>query len=52
MKPVVKIGCSAVLSEEADEAIHGQHISQAVALAVEQANSRGICLCRRDAFGR
>lgn len=41
MKPVVKIGCSAVLSEETDEAIHGQHISQAVALAVEQANSRG-----------
>ena len=41
MKPVVKIGCSAVLSEEADEAIHGLHISQAVALAVEQANNRG-----------
>jgi hypothetical protein len=41
MKPVVKIGCSAVLSEEADEEIHGLHISQAVALAVEQANSRG-----------
>jgi branched-chain amino acid transport system substrate-binding protein len=41
MKPIVKIGCSTVLSEEADEQIHGQHISQAVALAVEQANSRG-----------
>jgi branched-chain amino acid transport system substrate-binding protein len=40
MKPVVKIGCSTVLSEEADEQIHGQHIAQAVALAVEQANSR------------
>lgn len=41
MKPVVKIGCSAVLSREEDEAIHGRHISQAVALAVEQANQRG-----------
>ena len=40
-KPIVKIGCSAVLSEEQDEQIHGRHISQAVALAVEQANSRG-----------
>lgn len=40
-KPVVKIGCSAVLSEEEDEAIHGRHISQAVALAVEQANEYG-----------
>lgn len=41
MKPLIKIGCSAVLSEEDDEAIHGHHISQAVALAIEQANSRG-----------
>lgn len=41
LKPVVKIGCSAVLSQEDDEAIHGKHIAQAVALAVEQANSRG-----------
>ena len=40
-KPVVKIGCSAVLSREEDEAIHGHHISQAVALAVEQANQSG-----------
>ncbi|MBI1876851.1 MAG: branched-chain amino acid ABC transporter substrate-binding protein, partial [Chloroflexi bacterium] len=40
-KSVVKIGCSAVLSEEADEQIHGQHIAQAVVLAVEQANSQG-----------
>jgi branched-chain amino acid transport system substrate-binding protein len=40
MKPIIKIGCSAVLSEEDDEAIHGRHISQAVALAIEQANSR------------
>ena len=40
-KPVVKIGCSAVLSEEADEQIHGRHIAQAVTLAAEQANSRG-----------
>jgi branched-chain amino acid transport system substrate-binding protein len=39
-KPVIKIACSAVLSEEPDEQIHGQHIAQAVALAVEQANSR------------
>lgn len=41
LKPVVKIGCSAVLSEEADEQIHGRHIAQAVALAIEQANRRG-----------
>lgn len=41
VKPVVKIACSAVLSEEVDEQIHGRHIAQAVALAVEQANSRG-----------
>jgi len=40
-KPIVKIGCSAVLSREEDEAIHGRHISQAVALAIEQANERG-----------
>jgi branched-chain amino acid transport system substrate-binding protein len=40
LKPIVKIGCSAVLSEEADEQIHGRHISQAVTLAAEQANSR------------
>lgn len=40
-KPIVKIGCSAVLSREEDEAVHGHHISQAVALAVEQANERG-----------
>lgn len=40
MKPVVKIGCSAVLSAEPDEAIHGRHIAQAVALAVEQANAQ------------
>lgn len=40
MKPIVKIGCSAVLSEEDDEAIHGRHLSQAVALAIEQANKR------------
>ena len=39
--PTIKIGCSAVLSEEKDEAIHGRHISQAVALAIEQANDRG-----------
>lgn len=39
-KPIVKIGCSAVLSEEADEQIHGRHIAQAVTLAAEQANSR------------
>jgi branched-chain amino acid transport system substrate-binding protein len=40
MKPLIKIGCSAVLSEEEDESIHGRHISQAVALAIEQANNR------------
>jgi branched-chain amino acid transport system substrate-binding protein len=40
MKPVIKIGCSAVLSEEEDEAVHGRHIAQAVGLAVEQANQR------------
>lgn len=39
-KPVVKIACSAVLSAEPDEQIHGRHIAQAVALAIEQANSR------------
>ena len=38
MKPLVRIGCSVVLSEEVDEAVHGHHISQAVALAIEQAN--------------
>ena len=38
MKPLVRIGCSVVLSEDEDEAVHGYHISQAVALAVEQAN--------------
>lgn len=41
LKPIVKIGCSAVLSEEADEQIHGRHIAQAVTLAAEQANSQG-----------
>jgi branched-chain amino acid transport system substrate-binding protein len=41
LKSIVKIGCSAVLSEEADEQIHGRHIAQAVALAIEQANRRG-----------
>ena len=40
MKPVIKIGCSAVLSEEDDEAVHGRHIAQAVGLAVEQTNQR------------
>lgn len=40
LKPTVKIGCSAVLSTEEDEKIHGRHIAQAVALAVEQANER------------
>lgn len=40
MKPTIKIGCSAVLSQEDDEAIHGRHIAQAVALAVEQANDQ------------
>jgi branched-chain amino acid transport system substrate-binding protein len=40
-KPVIKIGCSTVLSEEQDEQIHGRHIAQAVRLAVEQANERG-----------
>jgi branched-chain amino acid transport system substrate-binding protein len=41
LKPIIKIGCSAVLSEEEDEKLHGRHIAQAVALAVEQANGRG-----------
>jgi branched-chain amino acid transport system substrate-binding protein len=41
MKRVVKIGCSAVLSAEPDEAIHGRHMAQAVALAIEQTNQRG-----------
>ncbi|MFN8455145.1 MAG: branched-chain amino acid ABC transporter substrate-binding protein [Anaerolineae bacterium] len=40
LKPIIKIGCSAVLSEEEDEKVHGRHIAQAVALAVEQANER------------
>lgn len=40
-KPTVKLGCSAVLSRDPDEAVHGRHISQAVRLAVEQANARG-----------
>lgn len=40
LKPTVKIGCSAVLSTEEDEKIHGRHIAQAVALAVEQANGQ------------
>ncbi len=39
-KPIVRIGCSTVLSEEEDEKVHGRHIGQAVALAVEQANQR------------
>lgn len=38
--PIAKIGCSAVLSNDDDEAVHGRHILQAVSLAVEQANAQ------------
>ncbi|MCL5046781.1 MAG: branched-chain amino acid ABC transporter substrate-binding protein [Actinobacteria bacterium] len=38
VRPIVKLGCSAVLS--GDEAIHGRSIVRAVQLAVERANSR------------
>ncbi|MFN8475328.1 MAG: branched-chain amino acid ABC transporter substrate-binding protein [Anaerolineae bacterium] len=44
-KPTVKLGCSAVLSRDPDEAVHGGHIAQAVRLAVEQANARGDLPC-------
>lgn len=40
-KPKFELGCSAVLSRDPDEAVHGRHIAQAAGLAVDQANARG-----------
>lgn len=42
IRPTVKIGCSIVLSNDADEAVHGRHLVQAMQLAVDQANARGL----------
>jgi branched-chain amino acid transport system substrate-binding protein len=39
-QPIVKIGCSLVLSGDRDEAAHCRHLQQAMELAVDQANRR------------
>ncbi len=39
-KPIVRIGCSLVLSGDENEAAHCRHLQRVVELAAEQANSR------------